>query len=86
MKLKVEFWGQEFEANMIIGAIGGFLIAVASSLGGFGGGPFVVPLMTVIMGLPIYVVVGSSLLAIFLIPLWGAYVISFLDKLTFCYL
>jgi len=41
------------------------LIAVASSLGGFGGGPFVVPLMTVIMRLPIYVVVGSSLLAIF---------------------
>lgn len=65
MKLRIEFWGQEFYANMIIGAIGGFLIAVASSLGGFGGGPFVVPLMTVIMGLPIYVVVGSSLLAIF---------------------
>jgi len=64
-KLKIEFWGQEFVANMIIGAIGGFLIAVASSLGGFGGGPFVVPLLTVIMGLPIYVVVGSSLLAIF---------------------
>ncbi len=38
---------------------------MASSLGGFGGGPFVVPMMTVIMGLPIYVVVGSSLLAIF---------------------
>jgi len=31
---------------------------------GFGGEPFMVPLMTVIMGLPIYVVVGSSLLAI----------------------
>ncbi|AEH22999.1 protein of unknown function DUF81 [Thermodesulfobacterium geofontis OPF15] len=72
MKLKVEFWGQEFEANMIIGAIGGFLIAVASSLGGFGGGPFVVPLMTVIMGLPIYVVVGSSLLAIFFNTLMGS--------------
>jgi uncharacterized membrane protein YfcA len=72
MKLKVEFWGQEFEANMIIGAIGGFLIAVAASLGGFGGGPFVVPLMTVIMGLPIYVVVGSSLLAIFFNTLMGS--------------
>jgi len=72
MKLKVEFWGQEFEANMIIGAIGGFLIAVASSLGGFGGGPFVVPFMTVIMGLPIYVVVGSSLLAIFFNTLMGS--------------
>ncbi|BAU23309.1 hypothetical protein THC_0924 [Caldimicrobium thiodismutans] len=63
--MKIDFWGQEFKANMVVGAIGGFIIAVASSLGGFGGGPFVVPLMTVIMGLPIYVVVGSSLLAIF---------------------
>jgi len=65
MKMTVEFWGEKFEANMVIGAIGGFIIAVAASLGGFGGGPFVVPMMTVIMGLPIYVVVGSSLLAIF---------------------
>ena len=65
MKMTIEFWGEKFEANMVVGALGGFIIAVASSLGGFGGGPFVVPLMTVIMGLPIYVVVGSSLLAIF---------------------
>jgi len=65
MKMTIEFWGEKFEANMIIGAIGGFLIAVLGSLAGFGGGPFMVPLMTVIMGLPIYVVVGSSLLAIF---------------------
>lgn len=65
MYMKIEFWGQEFKANMVIGCIGGFLIAVASSMFGFGGGPFVVPLMTVLMGLPMYVVVGSSLLAIF---------------------
>ena len=42
--MKVEFWGQEFEANMIVGCIGGFLIAVMSSMFGFGGGPFMVPL------------------------------------------
>jgi uncharacterized membrane protein YfcA len=63
--MKVEFWGQEFEANMIVGCIGGFLIAVMSSMFGFGGGPFMVPLMTVAMRLPMYIVVGSSLLAIF---------------------
>lgn len=63
--MKIEFWGQEFKANMIVGCTGGFLIAVVSSMFGFGGGPFMVPLMTVIMGLPMYVVVGSSLLAIF---------------------
>ncbi len=63
--MKVEFWGQEFQVNMFVGCIGGFLIAVLSSMFGFGGGPFMVPLMTVALRLPMYVVVGSSLLAIF---------------------
>jgi len=63
--MKVDFWGQEFEANVVVGAIGGFLIAVMSSMFGFGGGPFMVPLMTVGLRLPMYIVVGSSLLAIF---------------------
>ena len=63
--MKVEFWGQEFKVNMVVGCIGGFLIAVLSSMFGFGGGPFMVPLMTVVLRLPMYLVVGSSLLAIF---------------------
>ena len=63
--MKVEFWGQEFKVNMIVGCVGGFLIAVMSSMFGFGGGPFMVPLMTVALRLPMYLVVGSSLLAIF---------------------
>jgi len=63
--MKVVFWGQEFKVNMVVGCIGGFLIAIMSSMFGFGGGPFMVPLMTVFLRLPMYVVVGSSLLAIF---------------------
>jgi uncharacterized protein len=63
--MKIEFWGQEFQVNMVVGCIGGFLIAVMSSMFGFGGGPFMVPLMTVFLRLPMYLVVGSSLLAIF---------------------
>jgi uncharacterized membrane protein YfcA len=63
--MKVDFWGQEFQVNMVVGCIGGFLIAIMSSMFGFGGGPFMVPLMTVAMRLPMYIVVGSSLLAIF---------------------
>jgi len=63
--MKVEFWGQEFKVNMVIGCIGGFLIAVLASMFGFGGGPFMVPLMAVGLRLPMYLVVGSSLLAIF---------------------
>ena len=67
----IEFWGQEFKVNIVVGFIGAFLIAIMSSMFGFGGGPFMVPLMTVAMGLPMYVVVGSSLLAIFFNTMMG---------------
>ena len=67
----VEFWGHEFKINIVVGCIGGFLIAIISSMFGFGGGPFMVPLMTVVLGLPMYVVVGSSLLAIFFNTMMG---------------
>ena len=67
----IEFWGQEFKVNIVVGCIGAFLIAIMSSMFGFGGGPFMVPLMTVAMGLPMYVVVGSSLLAIFFNTMMG---------------
>jgi uncharacterized protein len=69
--MEVEFWGQKFKVNMVIGCIGGFLIAVVASMFGFGGGPFMMPLMALGMGLPMYVVVGSSLLAIFFNTVMG---------------
>ena len=69
--MTVEFWGHEFKINVMLGCLGGFLIAIVSSMFGFGGGPFMVPLMTVGLGLPMYVVVGSSLLAIFFNTLMG---------------
>lgn len=67
----VDFWGHEFKINVVLGCLGGFLIAIVSSMFGFGGGPFMVPLMTVGLGLPMYVVVGSSLLAIFFNTMMG---------------
>jgi uncharacterized membrane protein YfcA len=65
MYMHVTFWGQEFKINVIVGCIGAFLLAIVSSMFGFGGGPFMVPLLAVVLGLPMYLVVGSSLLAIF---------------------
>jgi uncharacterized membrane protein YfcA len=67
----VEFWGHEFKVNIILGCLGGFLIAIVSSIFGFGGGPFMTPLLAVGLGLPMYLVVGSSLLAIFFNTLMG---------------
>ena len=68
----VEFWGQQFKINIVVGCIGAFLIAVLASMFGFGGGPFMVPLLTVALGLPMYLVVGSSLLAIFFNTVMGS--------------
>lgn len=65
MYMEVEFWGQTFRVNMVVGLICSFLLAIVASMMGFGGGPFMMPLMTVVLGLPMYLVVGSSLLAIF---------------------
>ncbi len=67
----VEFWGQEFKVNIVFGCIGAFLLAIVSSMFGFGGGPFMVPLMSVGLGLPMYLVVGSSLTAIFFNTMMG---------------
>jgi hypothetical protein len=65
MYMEVEFWGHTFKVNMIVGVVCSFLLAIVASMMGFGGGPFMVPLMSVVLGLPMYLVVGSSLLAIF---------------------
>lgn len=67
----VQFMGQEFKVNIVLGCLGAFLIAIVSSMFGFGGGPFMVPLMTVGLRLPMFVVVGSSLLAIFFNTMMG---------------
>jgi uncharacterized membrane protein YfcA len=70
--MTVAFWGQEFKVNIVVGCLGAFLTAVVASMFGFGGGPFMVPLMTVVLGLPMYLVVGSSLLAIFFNTMMGS--------------
>ncbi len=61
----VQFWGQEFKVNVVLGCFLGFFMAVISSMFGFGGGPFMIVIMTVVLRLPMYLAVGSSLLVIF---------------------
>jgi hypothetical protein len=63
--MHVEFWGQEFKINVAMGCVLGLLMAVISSMFGFGGGPFMIAIMTVALGMPMYLAVGSSLLVIF---------------------
>ncbi len=70
--MHVQFWGQEFEINVALGCALGFLMAIVSSMFGFGGGPFMIAIMTVALGMPMYLAVGSSLLVIFFNTVTGS--------------
>ncbi|MDK2921020.1 MAG: uncharacterized protein PWR24_577 [Desulfonauticus sp.] len=58
------FYGVEFSFNPIIPVIGGFFIAAIASFLGVGGGFLLVPFLTSVAGLPMYLVAGTSALAV----------------------
>ena len=59
------FYGVEFSFNPIIPVVGGFLIAGLASFLGVGGGFLLVPFLTSVAGLPMYLVAGTSALTVF---------------------
>lgn len=63
-KIIFTFYGVEFSFRPIIPVIGGFLIAAVASFLGVGGGFLFVPFLTSIAGLPMFLVAGTSALAV----------------------
>ncbi|CCO25114.1 sulfite exporter TauE/SafE family protein [Maridesulfovibrio hydrothermalis] len=58
------FYGVEFSFNPLIPVVGGFIIAALASFLGVGGGFLLVPFLTSVAGLPMYLVAGTSALAV----------------------
>ena len=58
------FYGVEFRFKPILPIIGGFCIASLASFLGVGGGFLLVPFMTAVVGLPMFIVAGTSALAV----------------------
>jgi uncharacterized membrane protein YfcA len=58
------FYGQEFSFNPIWPLLGGFVINGISALIGVGGGFLYVPFLTSVAGLPMFIVAGTSALAV----------------------
>ena len=59
---RFKFWGEEFRINPLLFAILGILVGVVSRAFGIGGGFLLVPMMTTIAALPMYVAVPISLI------------------------
>jgi uncharacterized membrane protein YfcA len=63
-KISFTFYGVEFSFAPIWPIVGGFVIAAISAFIGVGGGFLYVPFLTSIAGLPMYIVAGTSALAV----------------------
>ncbi len=65
-RIDFSFYGVDFHFNPIWPLVGGFFIAALSAFLGIGGGFLYVPFCTNIVNLPMYVVAGTSALAVFI--------------------
>ncbi len=63
-RINFTFYGAEFSFNPIWPILGGFVINGISALIGVGGGFLYVPFLTSIAGLPMFIVAGTSALAV----------------------
>jgi len=62
MDYRFKFWGEEFRINPLLFAILGIIVGIVSRAFGIGGGFLLVPMMTTIAALPMYVAVPISLI------------------------
>jgi uncharacterized protein len=63
-KISFTFYGQEFSFNPLWPLLGGFVINAISAFIGVGGGFLYVPFLTSVAGLPMFIVAGTSALAV----------------------
>lgn len=63
-RIEFSFFGAEFGFSPLMAFIGGIVIAAISSFLGVGGGFLYVPYLTSLVGLPMFVVAGTSALAV----------------------
>ena len=63
-KMSFTFYGVEFSFNPLLPVLGGFVIASIAAFLGVGGGFMLVPFITAVAGLPMYLAAGTSALAV----------------------
>jgi uncharacterized membrane protein YfcA len=63
-KTEISFFGQTFTFSPLWAFVGGFVISAIASFLGIGGGFLYVPFLTSVVGLPMFVVAGTSALSV----------------------
>ncbi len=73
VKTEISFFGQRFTFSPIWAFVGGFVISAIASFIGVGGGFLYVPFLTSVVGLPMFVVSGTSALAVLIGMVFGIF-------------
>ncbi len=63
-RIELEFLGKVYSFNPLTPVVAGFVVAIISSALGVGGGFLLVPFMVSVMGLPMFLIPGTSALSI----------------------
>ncbi|MFH7319397.1 sulfite exporter TauE/SafE family protein [Desulfurivibrio sp. D14AmB] len=63
-KISFNFYGVEFSFSPLLPIVGGFVIAAIAAFLGVGGGFMLVPFLTSVTGLPMYLAAGTSAMAV----------------------
>jgi uncharacterized protein len=70
---EISFFGQTFRFSPMWAFVGGFVISAVASFIGVGGGFLYVPFLTSVVGLPMFVVAGTSSLSVLIGMIFGIF-------------
>ena len=73
VKTRISFFGQTFSFSPLWAFVGGFFISAVASFIGVGGGFLYVPFLTSVVGLPMFVVAGTSALSVLIGMIFGIF-------------
>ena len=82
VKTKISFFGQTFSFSPLWAFVGGFFISAIASFIGVGGGFLYVPFLTSVVGLPMFVVAGTSALSVLIGMIFGIFNFMVLKGVT----
>jgi uncharacterized membrane protein YfcA len=81
-KTEISFFGQTFSFSPMWALLGGFFISALASFLGIGGGFLYVPFLTSVVGLPMFVVAGTSALSVLIGMIFGIFNFMVLKGVT----
>lgn len=73
LRTEISFFGQNFSFSPLWAFVGGFFISAIASFIGVGGGFLYVPFLTSVVGLPMFVVAGTSALSVLIGMIFGIF-------------